>query len=422
MQSLNEKTRRAHIVNTKLEFVDILKHISQEFGLESAGKSKIELLTNIKNFLLICEKVNEKAVIIIDEAQDLSVDVLEELRLLTNFETHEKKLLQIILVGQPQLEYRLKLPQLTQLAQRIGINCQLFPMNYYETKGYIEKRLAVAGAMYPIFTSQAMKKIFAYSKGIPRVINLICDTALLLSFCDEKRKIERTIIKQVMKELNLYIPEKSISHYTSQKRDENGPYANGITSHRDMTPLGLSVPYGGAEGMERVEQWQSQRDSGRRYRLALVAGLTSLSLLGSGFVLQSSLTSGKLREYTANLVSRSRTLLPQNPGVRELPNRVQWVQTTVSYQLLTGKPLTVSLPRLQRTPEDLPVKVTLDVSDSKPRWLTFDPKKLVLSGTAPPQETGKTYLLRFRARTADGLEIPLQLVLAVKGHTRQRKG
>jgi len=245
-----------------------------------------------------------------------------------------------------------------------------------------------------------------------------------------------------MKELNLYIPEKSMSHYTNQKRDENGPHANCITAHRDTTSLGFSVLSRGAEGMEQVEKWQSQRDSGRRYRLALVAGLTSLSLLGVGFLLQSSLTSGKLREYTANLVSRSRTLLPQNPdvrespllpqnpgvrdppllpqnpGVRELPNRVQWVQTTVSYQLLTGKPLTVSLPRLQRTPESLPVKVTLDVSDSMPMWLTFDPEKLVLSGTAPPQEIGKTYHLTFRAHTADGLESLLQLVLNIVGYAR----
>src|SRR5205823_9243489 len=190
------------------------------------------------------------------------------------------------LVGQPQLEYTLKLPELNQLSQRIGFNCQLLPIDYYETKGYIEKRLAVAGAMYPIFTSRAMKKIFAYSKGIPRVINLICDTALLLGSGIEKRKIGRTIIKQVMKELNLYIPEKPINHYTNQKPDENGLHANGITSHRNTVPLGFSVPDRGAEGMEQVEKWQSQRDSGRRYRLALVAGFTSLSLLGTGFVLQ----------------------------------------------------------------------------------------------------------------------------------------
>ena len=320
MKRLDEKTHRAYIVNSKLEFIDILRCISQAFGLGSTGKSKSELLINLKNFLLICENINEKAVIIIDEAQDLSIDVLEELRLLTNFESHKKKLLQIILSGQMQLDHVLKLPQLSNLAQRIGFNCQLFPMNYYETEGYIEKRLAVAGFMDPIFTSRAMKKIFAYSKGIPRVINLICDTALLFGSGDEKRKIGRTIIIQVIKELNLYIPEKSISHYTNQKRDENEPHASGITSRRDTMPLEFSVPSRGPEGMEQVEKYQSQRDSRRRWRLALVAELTSLSLLGSGFVLQSSLTSGKLSEYTAYSVSRSLAAVLQAPACVNCPS------------------------------------------------------------------------------------------------------
>jgi type II secretory pathway predicted ATPase ExeA len=438
VQSLDEKTHKAYIVNSKLEFIDILKYISQAFGIESTGKSKVELLINLENFLLICEKANEKAVIIIDEAQDLSVDVLEELRLLTNFERHEKKLLQIILVGQAQLEHVLKLPQLTQLTQRIGFNCQLLPMSYYETKGYIEKRLAVSGSEYTIFTARAMKKIFVSSKGIPRVINLICDTALLFGSGAEKRQIGRAIIKQAMKELNLYMPEKSISRYTNQKQNENEPHANGITSYQDTTPLGFSIPSGSPDGMEHVEKCQSQRNSGHRWRLALVAGLSSLSLLGAGFVLQSSLMSGKLRESIANLVSISQAillqspgvreppllpqspgvreppLLPQSPGVRELPNRVQWVQTSVSYRFLKGKPLTVSLPQLQRTPEALPVKVTLDVSNSMPMWLNFDSEKLALSGIAPPQETGKTYHLTFRARAADGLESLLHCVLTIR--------
>jgi hypothetical protein len=98
---------------------------------------------------------------------------------------------------------------------------------------------------------------------------------------------------------------------------------------------------------------------------------------------------------------------------------VQWVQTTLSYQLPTGTPLTVSLPQLQRTPEDLPVTVTLNVSDSTPTWLTFDPENLVLSGTAPLQDSGKTYSLTFRAQTSDGLESFLQLVLTLKGQTRR---
>ena len=178
--------------------------------------------------------------------------------------------------------------------------------------------------------------------------------------------------------------------------------------------------------IEQVEQCQSQRGSSHRGRLALVAGLTSLSLLGAGFVLQSSWISGKLREYTANSVASSRTvlphspgvreppLLPHSPGVRELPHSVQGGQTTVFAQFLTGKPLTVSLPQLQRTPEAFPVRVKLDVSDSLPMWLNFDAKKLALSGTAPPQETGKTYHLTFRAYTADGLESLLHCVLAIR--------
>jgi len=433
VKSLDEKAHIAFLVNSKLDFLDILRYICRQFGLESTEKSKADLLTDLENFLLMCEKTNEKAVVIIDEAQNLSVDTLEELRLLTNFENHERKLLQIILAGQLQLEYILKLPELAQLSQRIAYDWQLRPMNYYETKAYVEKRLAIAGCTYPLFTSRAMKKIFAASKGIPRVINIICDTALLFAFSDEKRQIEHTVIQRVVKELNLYTPEKPLSYYADQKRGEHGSHASGISSYRDATPSAFSGSSRGSEGVERVEQHQRPRNSGRPRRLALIAGLTSLSLLGAGLILQSSLTGGKRRESTANpvLISpptvlpppmRESPFLPQSPGVHELPYRVQWERTTVSYQVLPGKPLTVSLPRLQRTPEDLPVKVTLDVSDSKPRWLTFDPEKLVLSGTAPPQETGKTYLLRFRARTADGLEIPLQLVLAVKGHTRQRKG
>jgi len=298
-----------------------------------------------------------------------------------------------------------------------------------------------------------MKQIFGYSKGIPRVINLISDTALLFGFGYEKRTIERTNIRQVMQELNLYIPEKSIRPATIHKRDEHEPHTSGITAQRDMLPLERSVPSRGPEDMEQGEQRQSQRNAGRPRRLALVAGLVSFSLLGAGLVLQSSLTGRKLGEYIVNSAPRSLAvllhnpgvrespflphnlgvheppLLPHNPGVREPPllpqnpgvhgvlHSVQWVQTTVFDQLLPGKPLTVSLPQLQRTPEDLPVTVTLDVSDSMPKWLTFDPEKLALSGTAPPQEIGKTYHLTFRARTADGLESLLQFVLTIIEHT-----
>jgi len=442
MQSLDEKTHKVFLANSKLEFLDMLRYISHALGIESSGISKGELLINLENFLLTCEKRTEKVIIILDEAQNLSADVLEEVRLLTNFEHHGRKLLQIILVGQPQLGYVLQSSQLTQLTQRIGFNCQLLPLNYSETKSYIEKRLAVAGAVHPVFTARAIRQIFVCSKGIPRVINLISDTALLLGFGSEKRTIGHTIIRQVMQELNLYTPEKSIRHAIIHRRDEHGPHASGITAYQDIPPLEGSILSRGLDGLARGEQRPSQRAAGRARRLALAAGLTSVCLLGTGLILQSSLIGRQLGAYTANSVPRSLAvilhspgmrvspllppspgvyeppLLPHSPGVHALPQSVQWVQTTVFDQFLPGKPLTVFLPQLQRIPEDLPVTVTLDVVDSLPRWLTFDPEKLALSGTAPSQERGKMYHLTFRARTADGLESLLQLVLTIAGSTK----
>jgi hypothetical protein len=304
--------------------------------------------------------------------------------LLTNFENPEKKLLQIILVGQRQLEAILKLHELAQVSQRIGLNCRLLPMNYPETKGYIERRLEVAGIISPLFTPQATRAIFARSQGIPRVINLICDLALLFGFIDEKYEIGRATITQVMKELNLYAPAKRLSRHPRHQRDTTGAHANGFK---------------------------------RPGRLALVAGIAVCSLLGIGVVLQSSLARRQLREYRTTGASPL-AVVPHRPGVRAQPQPVQWAHTTLSYQLPTGEPLAVALPPLQPTPDQLPVKVTLDASDTMPLWLKFDPEQLALSGTAPLTETGKTYHLTVRARTAAGLESPLQLAVTLIPQTR----
>ena len=410
-KSLDEKTHVALLVNSSLDSYDLLRHTFHELKLDITGESKIELLSNLENILLTSEKINEKFVIIIDEAQNLSVDVLENLRLLSNFENSGKKVLQIILAGDQQLEERLQSEELAKLRHCLDHHCFLLPMEDYETQGYVERRLVVAGGTRPVFTSRAMKNIFLHSKGIPRLINLICDNALLCGFGHEKRKIGPDIIQQVVQDLHLDV-------------------------------------------IEQVETSQSRQDFRRAKRLALFTGLVTLSLLGAGFVLRTSLTDGKRGEERARAVPSPATASPQHAGVRELPllpqspvvrelpllpessgvrapsllpqspggrdtlKGVQWVQTTLSYQLPTGTPLTVSLPQLQRMPQDLAATVTLDISDSTPGWLTFDPDKLVLSGTAPTQDIGKTYYLTFRAQTADGLESLLQLILTLRGQTR----
>ena len=275
-KDLNEKTHIAFLVNSALDSFDMLLYTFHELKLDIAGKSKFEILSILKNFLLTSEMANEKVVVIIDEAQNLSIDALENLRLLTNFENSDKKLLQIILAGQPHLADMLQLPELAHLNQRISFRCCLIPMNYLETKSYIKKRLAVAGVTYPVFTSRAIKKIFMCSKGIPRVINLICDNALLFGFGQQKRKIECAIIQQVVQELHI-------------------------------------------DGTQQVEEHQSQDGFRRAKRLVLITGITSLSLLGAGFVLQPSLTGGKLKEYTRRSVASPLTVLPQSSSVREPP-------------------------------------------------------------------------------------------------------
>jgi general secretion pathway protein A len=283
---LDETSHAAFIVNSKLNSFEILQYASQELRLEITGQSKAELLLNLKDSLLTHAVTNEKVIVIIDEAHNLSVDVLEDLRLLTNFEDAEKKLLQIILVGQPQLEETLKLPELAQFSQRVGMSCRLLPMNDDETKCYIEQRLAVAGVAYPIFTPRAMKEIFLYSQGIPRVINIICDYALLLGFIEETHEIGPTRIKQVMEELNLYTSKKSMPRSTHHKQETT------LTSRR---------------GLMRRNHW------------ALVSALAAFILLGAGLILQNSLGSKKLNEYTTRSVQSPPVVLPHSPASREPP-------------------------------------------------------------------------------------------------------
>jgi general secretion pathway protein A len=283
MTRLGEKTHVAFLVHSSLAYMDILRYASQEFGLETTGKSKAELLTNLENFLLTCAMKNEKAVLIIDDAQNLSVDVLEELRLLTNFESHEKKLLQIILAGQLQLEDKLKLPELAQLNQRLGFYGRLTPMNYHETKGYIEKRLAIAGVVYPIFTPKAIKKIFVYSKGVPRVINQLCDLALY-GFINGKHEIGPTMIQQVMQEFNFSTPTHSMRRSTRSRSDAQGVHANSIRRPR---------------------------------RLALVAGMVAFSLLSAGVVLQAR---RMLRADTTRSGPSPAVVSPQQPAWSDQPS------------------------------------------------------------------------------------------------------
>jgi type II secretory pathway predicted ATPase ExeA len=161
-------------------------------------------LIQLNQWLLERHRAGEIAVLIVDEAQNLTYPVLEEIRLLTNLETSTEKLLQIVLSGQPELEEKLKLPQLRQLRQRIVLRCKTFPLTKEQTHDYIAERLRIAGTRGElIFSPQAVEAIHLYSSGIPRVINLLCEHSLINSYVEQQRPITQKIVDDVAREFQL---------------------------------------------------------------------------------------------------------------------------------------------------------------------------------------------------------------------------
>jgi len=166
---------------------------------------KSQVLIHLNQWLLERYRAGETAVLIVDEAQNLSHQVLEEIRLLTNLETATEKLLQIVLSGQPELEQKLSQPGLRQLRQRITLRCRTYPLTMEETSGYIQERLRVAGADgASIFSPEAVEAAHRYARGIPRVVNLLCEHALISAFVDQKRPVQVGTIEEVAREFDLH--------------------------------------------------------------------------------------------------------------------------------------------------------------------------------------------------------------------------
>jgi len=200
---LDGKTRTAYIFNPKLGTTDFLHYICEDFGVKVNKGSKGQYLAQLHNFLMNCYSNHENVLLIVDEAQKLSPDLLEEIRLLTNLETPQSKLLQVILMGQPELDDILSQPKFRQLKQRVSLRYQIQAFNKEETVKYIERRLIKAGAFDPhFFTPKALKEIYKYSKGIPRLINVICDNALLNGYAMDQKVIGYQTIQEVVSNLN----------------------------------------------------------------------------------------------------------------------------------------------------------------------------------------------------------------------------
>ncbi|MHC1725257.1 MAG: AAA family ATPase [Syntrophobacteraceae bacterium] len=198
-----EKTRIVYIFNSALSFQKLLKQVNLELAIPIEDDDPSELVNRLFYFLIEEYKKDRNIVLIIDEAQNMPVETLERLRMLSNLETSQDKLIQIILVGQPEFEGLLDRPELRQLKQRVAIRCRIASLSAEESMAYIQHRLMKASSFFnPVFTKDALKAIVKESDGIPRIINVLCDNALITAFGYQRNPVDLKIVKEVIADLS----------------------------------------------------------------------------------------------------------------------------------------------------------------------------------------------------------------------------
>ncbi len=225
----------AHISQTQLTPVEFLQALLVEFGFKPFRKRKVELLSMLKDYMVEQYAAGKKILLVIDEAQNLSRKVLEEVRLLSGLETQKEKLLRIILAGQPELANKLDSPRLQQLVQRVRLRFHLGALSKRETHEYISHRLNVAGANgRTIFEPAACDIVFRYTGGVPRLVNVLCDTAMLCAFAEERTVVDDALVKAAVEELQ-WVEFSERMHGHSRHADSTGRFTN--TADRPMGRL-----------------------------------------------------------------------------------------------------------------------------------------------------------------------------------------
>jgi putative secretion ATPase (PEP-CTERM system associated) len=204
LRGLDSQTTVGRIVNTMLEPRELIETIMIDFGLDAQARSKPQMLRDLAQYLVDQRLAGRLVLLVIDEAQNLSLDALEELRMLSNLETEKSKLMEIVLVGQPSLRDKLQAPELEQLRQRITVSYHLNPLDAGDTANYINHRLRRAALGAPLeFPRGVTDVIHARSRGVPRIINVICDAALVFGYAEERRQVDGALIEDVLGELEL---------------------------------------------------------------------------------------------------------------------------------------------------------------------------------------------------------------------------
>ena len=224
LNDLGSTTHTALIFNTVVSAKDLMRYVCEEYGLveiKQVSQDIHDYIVLLNEFLLAAYQQGENCALIIDEAQNLSADVLESVRLLSNFETSKDKLLQIILVGQPELAERLNSPELRQLKQRVTLRYRLRNLSLVESSEYIKNRLQIARGNAALFTPKAMETIYLYSRGIPRIINVLCDNGLLTAYALGRKEVDASIIREVAEDLNLRASAQPVVVLSKEPRSLN---------------------------------------------------------------------------------------------------------------------------------------------------------------------------------------------------------
>jgi general secretion pathway protein A len=202
LKRVGAATEVAYVLNPTLDSFELLQAINAELGLPVSNRSQRELHEQINDFVLAQRRNRRRVLLIVDEAQDLSTETLEQIRLLSNLETDTQKLLQIILIGQPELDVMLASPELRQLRQRITVHWRLDPLSPAETRSYVRHRLRIAaGADRDLFSGPALREIHRRSGGVPRLVNVLCDRALLAGFADGAPGVDRRRVRRAWREI-----------------------------------------------------------------------------------------------------------------------------------------------------------------------------------------------------------------------------
>ncbi|MDD5449263.1 MAG: AAA family ATPase [Candidatus Omnitrophica bacterium] len=209
LDKLDNRVKTAFIINPDLSELQLLSSIAEDFGLELPKKANKLIIFHLLNKFLIHQlSLKNNVVLIIDEAQNLKPSLLEQIRLLSNLETEKEKLIQIVLVGQPELRDKLDSPSLAQLKQRISVRYHIIPLDKEEIRDYISHRLKVAGSDGRInFSYEALEEIYKFSDGVPRLINMVCDRVLLFSYILEVNEISADITRRAVDEIKGHVYE-----------------------------------------------------------------------------------------------------------------------------------------------------------------------------------------------------------------------